>query len=43
MTRICASLLGGIARSLKPNVEWHMELVEESKKPSSEPAWWRNR
>jgi hypothetical protein len=33
MTRVCADLLGGISRSLKPNAEWHMELLDESKKP----------
>ena len=33
MTRVCANLLGGISRSLKQNAEWHMELLDESKKP----------
>lgn len=33
MTKVCADLLGGIARSLKPNAEWCMELLDESKKP----------
>jgi hypothetical protein len=32
MTEVCASLLGGIARSLKPNVEWRMELLDENKR-----------
>jgi hypothetical protein len=33
MTRICADLLVGISRSLKQNAEWHMELLDEVKKP----------
>lgn len=33
MTRICGDLLGGISRSLKQNADWHMELLDESKKP----------
>jgi hypothetical protein len=33
MTRICADLLGGISRSLKQNSDWHMELLDEVKKP----------
>ena len=33
MTEVCANLLGGIARSLKPNAEWCMELLDENKKP----------
>jgi Domain of unknown function (DUF6894) len=33
MTRICADLVGGIARSLKQNSDWHMELLDEVKKP----------
>jgi uncharacterized protein DUF6894 len=33
MTKVCANLLGGISRSLKPNAEWHMELLDEAKKP----------
>jgi hypothetical protein len=33
MTRVCANLLSGIARSLKQDAEWHMELLDESKKP----------
>lgn len=33
MTEVCANLLGGIVRSLKPNSEWRMELLDESKKP----------
>ena len=33
MTAVCANLLGGIARSLKPNAEWQMELLDDTKKP----------
>jgi hypothetical protein len=33
MTSVCANLLGGISRSLKPDAEWQMELLDESKKP----------
>ena len=34
MTRICGDLLGGISRSLKQSAEWHMELLDEAKKPA---------
>jgi len=33
MTEVGASLLGGISRSLKPNAEWCMELLDENKRP----------
>jgi hypothetical protein len=33
MTKVCGDLLGGISRSLKPDAEWHMELLDEAKKP----------
>lgn len=33
MTEVCANLLGGIARGLKPNAEWRLELLDENKKP----------
>jgi Domain of unknown function (DUF6894) len=33
MTRVCANLLSGIARSLKQDAEWRMELLDESRKP----------
>lgn len=33
MTKVCGDLVGGISRSLKQNAEWHMELLDESKKP----------
>ena len=33
MTKVCANLLGGISRSLKQNAEWHMELLDDARKP----------
>ena len=33
MTKVCANLLGGVSRCLKPNAEWHMELLDEAKTP----------
>ncbi|MDP1584010.1 MAG: hypothetical protein Q8M18_11360 [Bradyrhizobium sp.] len=33
MTKVCGNLLGSISRSLKQNAEWHMELLDEAKKP----------
>jgi len=33
LTEVCANLLGGIARGLKPNAEWRMELLDENKQP----------
>ena len=33
MTEVCANLLGSIARNLKPNAKWSMELLDENKKP----------
>jgi len=33
MTEVCANLLGSIARNLKPNAKWSMELLDESKEP----------
>jgi hypothetical protein len=33
MTKVCANLVGGISRSLKQNAEWHMELLDESRRP----------
>jgi len=32
MTEVCANLISSIARSLKPNAEWHMDLLDEEKK-----------
>ena len=33
MTKVCGDLLGSISRKLKQNGEWHMELLDEAKKP----------
>jgi lipid-binding SYLF domain-containing protein len=33
MTKVSGNLLGSISRGLKPNAEWQMELLDESKKP----------
>jgi hypothetical protein len=33
MTEVCANLLSGIARGLKPDDEWRMELLDEDKRP----------
>jgi hypothetical protein len=33
MTKVCGNLLGGISRGLKQNAEWHMEMLDEAKKP----------
>ena len=33
MTKVCANLLGGISRGLKQNSEWHMEMLDEARKP----------
>jgi isopenicillin N synthase-like dioxygenase len=31
MKAVCANLLSGIARGLKQDAQWHMELLDESK------------
>ena len=31
MTRVCGDLLGSIARKLKQNGEWYLELLDEAK------------
>ncbi len=31
MTEVCANLVGSIARGLKPNAQWHMDLLDENK------------
>ena len=31
MTAVCANLIGSIARRLKPDSEWHMDLLDEDK------------
>jgi hypothetical protein len=33
MTKACGNLVGSISRSLKQNAEWHMELLDEARKP----------
>jgi Domain of unknown function (DUF6894) len=33
MTRVCGDMVASISRKLKPNSEWQMELLDESKKP----------
>lgn len=33
MTEVCANLLGSIARNMKPNAKWSMELLDEDRKP----------
>jgi len=33
MRALCANLVGGIARSLKPNAEWQIELLSDAKEP----------
>ena len=33
MTKVCGDLLGSLARSLRPNAEWQMELLDEAKQP----------
>lgn len=33
MTEVCANLIGSIARGLKPDAVWRMELLDENKQP----------
>jgi len=33
MTSVCADMAAGIARKLRENSEWHMELLDEAKEP----------
>jgi hypothetical protein len=33
MRAVCSNLVGGIARSLEPNAEWKMELLDDAKEP----------
>jgi hypothetical protein len=33
MTQVCGDLVGSFSRSLKQNAEWHMELLDECRKP----------
>ena len=31
MTAVCSNLIGSIARRLKPESQWHMDLLDEDK------------
>ena len=33
MKAVCANLLGSIAKSLKHDAQWHMELLDEARQP----------
>ncbi len=33
MTKVCSNFLTSISRNLKQNSEWHMELLDEGRKP----------
>jgi hypothetical protein len=33
MTNVCGDLLGGVSRKMEQNSEWHMELLDEAKRP----------
>lgn len=33
MVKVCADLVGGIARNLKPDSDWYLELLDEAQKP----------
>jgi hypothetical protein len=33
LTGVCADMVGSIARNLKENAEWQMELLDETRKP----------
>ena len=33
MTKVCGNFLGSISRNMKQDSEWHMELLDESRKP----------
>jgi hypothetical protein len=33
MTKVCGDLVGRIARNLKQDSEWKMEMLDEAKKP----------
>ncbi len=33
LTSVCADIVGGISRKLKPDSEWDMELLDESRQP----------
>jgi hypothetical protein len=33
LTRVCGDIVGGIARKIKQDSEWRMELLDESRQP----------
>ena len=33
LTNVCAEMASGISRKLKQNSEWHLELLDESRRP----------
>lgn len=33
MTRVCGDMVASVSRRLNENTEWHMELLDESRKP----------
>jgi uncharacterized protein DUF6894 len=33
MTKVCSDLVGGVCWSFEQGSEWHMELLDEAKKP----------
>jgi hypothetical protein len=33
MTKVCGDLVGDICRDLKKGSDWHMELLDENKRP----------
>ena len=33
MIRVCGDLIGGACRALQQNSDWHMELLDEARKP----------
>jgi hypothetical protein len=33
LTHVCGDMVGSIARNLKQNAEWQMELLDDSRKP----------
>ena len=33
MTKVCGDMTASICRGLKPKSDWHMELLDESRKP----------
>jgi hypothetical protein len=33
MTAVCSNLVGAVSRSLQPDTEWQMELLDEARNP----------